>query len=106
MKSEAMKNLEKGMERPYWEDEDGNKEYYDYTYWNGDTEVIIDPLTREEVDKLYDYISKVDKTYYYDEELSNIINEEAAAFFEGQKSAKDVANIIQNRVQLYINESR
>ena len=32
--------------------------------------------------------------------------EEAEAFFKGQKSVSDVANVIQSRVQVYVNENR
>ena len=38
--------------------------------------------------------------------IGNIILEEAGAYFENSKSAKDVANIIQNRVQLYFDEQK
>lgn len=41
-----------------------------------------------------------------DYEITNIINEEAAAYYEGQKSVDDVAEIIQNRIQIYVNENR
>ena len=41
-----------------------------------------------------------------DDEVTNIITEEAEAFFKGQKSVADVANIIQSRVQVYVNENR
>ena len=35
-----------------------------------------------------------------------IINEEVASFWAGQKSASDVAGIIQSRVEIYVNENR
>lgn len=38
--------------------------------------------------------------------IYDIINEEAAAYFSGQKSAEEVAEIIQNRVQNYLDENR
>ena len=40
-----------------------------------------------------------------DEQLVNIITEESEPFFKGQKTAKDVAGIIQNRIQIYVNEN-
>ena len=40
------------------------------------------------------------------DEITNIITEEAEAFFKGQKSVSDVANVIQSRVQVYVNENR
>ena len=39
-------------------------------------------------------------------EILNIILEEAAGYFEGHKSPEDVASIVQNRVQLYLNETK
>ena len=36
----------------------------------------------------------------------NMINEEAEPFFDGKKTAAEVANIIQGRVKIYVNESR
>jgi hypothetical protein len=35
-----------------------------------------------------------------------IIREETGALFAGQKTAREVAEIIQNRVQVYVNENR
>ncbi len=104
IKAETVKRIEKGMERPYWEDQDGNKEYYDYTYWTGDTEIILDPLTRAEVDELVNYISTVNQASRYDDEIINIIQEEADAYFTGQKDVRDVTNIIQSRIQIYLSE--
>ncbi|MGN1148529.1 MAG: ABC transporter substrate-binding protein, partial [Lachnospiraceae bacterium] len=105
-KDALLAKLEDAKDRPYWLNEDGSKEYYDRTYWIGDQEIIINPLTDEETDMLYDYISSITMANYYDDSLRNIITEEAAAFFEGQKSAAEVAEIIQSRAQIYINESR
>ena len=44
--------------------------------------------------------------YYDNAEVLKIIEEEAAPFFLGQKNVKSVAEIIQNRIQLYVNEHR
>ena len=41
-----------------------------------------------------------------EDQVIRIISEEAAAYYSGQKGAEDVAGIIQNRVRLYVNESR
>lgn len=106
LKSAMETMMEEAQERPYWEDEDGNKEYYDNTWYLNNEEIIIEPMTKEEAQALYDYILSVDKAYYMDEDLYEIIEEEAAAFFAGQKSAKEVADIIQSRAKIYISESR
>lgn len=39
-----------------------------------------------------------------DSQLEVILNEETPALFAGQKSAEEVADIIQNRVRTYLNE--
>ena len=54
---------------------------------------------------MYAFLKGLDSEAYFDTSVENIIVEEAAAFFEGQKSADDVAGVIQSRVQIYINEN-
>ena len=63
------------------------------------------PLTQKEVDQFTEYIKSIN-TYssYLDESVMNIIYEEAAPFFEGQKSVDEVTSIIQQRVSIYLNE--
>ena len=39
------------------------------------------------------------------EEIYSIIGEEAAPYFAGQKSAAEVAKIIQSRIQIYVSEN-
>ncbi len=97
---------QEAMQRPYYLDENEQKIEYDESYWIGDTEVIIPPMTAEEVQKVEDFIFSIDQTVSYNENLLNIINEEAEGFFSGQKSAKEVAGVIQSRVKIYVNENR
>lgn len=93
------------MERPYWEDENGEKQYYDNTMNINGEEIVISPLSQEQLDKVIEYIESVNNRYYYNESVANIVNEEMGAFYSGQKSAQDVANIIQSRVQIYVDEN-
>lgn len=76
------------------------------TWIYDDVEVEIGALTEEEAQLIRDIIYSADHTSAYDEQLFNIISEEAAAYFEGQKSAKEVAGLIQSRAQIYMDESR
>ena len=55
-----------------------------------------------EFNKLVEKCRLPGNTHY---EVANIIEEEAAIFFEGGRSAKETAQIIQNRVQLYLDEN-
>jgi len=62
--------------------------------------------TEEEIARLTDIINCCDRADTYDKQIWNIVQEEAAAYFEGQKSPEDVAEIIQSRVKLYVGENR
>ena len=106
----SIKQLEElakqAMEKPYYEDENGNKvEYDDIVYVDG-VEMIIDPMTQEEADDFLNQLYSFHQISRYDESLNQIISEEAAAYFAGQKSAEEVAKIIQSRAQIYVNETR
>lgn len=106
LKSAFLERAKKATERPYWTDEDGNKEYYDDTWYINGEEIVLEPFTQEEVDEICEFIYSVNRTPYYNEDIMNIITEEAAAFFEGQKSVQDVVDIIQSRAQVFVNENR
>lgn len=93
-------------EKPYYMDENGNKEEYDSTYYINGQEIIIPPMTKEETDAFIEQLYSFTQVYKQDDTLLNIITEESAPYFAGQKSAKDVASIIQSRVQIYVNENR
>lgn len=97
--------LEEAQQRPYWIDEEGNKIEYDETYWIDNQEIIINPMTAERAQEVKEYVLSVDRMYYYDSAIIDIIVEEAAPFFAGQKTAEQAADIIQSRVQIYVNEN-
>ena len=67
--------------------------------------VKMKPLSQEEVSKFYDYAVSINSLDCMNTEITNIIAEEASAFYCGQKTAEEVADIIQNRVTVYINEN-
>ncbi len=94
------------QERPYYTNENGEKEYYDDTYYLNGQEIIVKPLTQEQTAEIIDFLSSVTNRADLDINILNIVNEETGAFYSGQKSAKDVADTIQSRVQIYLNESR
>ena len=63
-------------------------------------------VTQEEADGIRQVISRIDGMYDENNILMEIILEEIEPYFAGQKSVDEAADIIQNRVQLYLNESR
>ena len=69
-------------------------------------EVIIEPMTTEEASEFTEFLSSLTLVGAHDESMMEIVTEEAQAFFEGQKSAQEVADIIQSRMKIYISESR
>lgn len=94
-KKERYKNYETGVE-----------EERDYTYYIADEEIVIPPLTNAQKDEACNYVLSINTKGFENREVLNIINEEMEGFFLDQKSAKEVAGIIQSRVQLYVNENR
>lgn len=99
----------------YYEDEDGNpildengevilrdgtssmsyQDGWSYTYH---------VVTQEEVDKVMELMrtAKPLSGSGGNDEITNIIVEEAEAFYKGQKSVDEVADIIQSRVKMYV----
>ena len=95
----------KAMEPVYYTDEDGN-EVEDFIVVNiGGEEIQLPRVTEEEAEEMKEFLGSLDRTAYFDNNVENIIAEESAAFFEGQKSAEEVADVIQSRVKIYINEN-
>ncbi len=100
----------KAMERRTWEwtDEETGEvhtEYEDMSIWINGEAVPYEPLSQEQLDQFVAFVESVHNPYYYNEEVMNIINEEIEGFFSGQKQAKEVADIIQSRVQNYVDEN-
>ena len=110
------KHLEEAMEPSYLYDdngevvmdEDGNPVQRSLsTYrWSDGFEVNVYAVTKEEADEILHVISQIDGIYEYDASIMDILLEEIAPYFAGQKSVDEAAGIIQSRVQLYINENR
>ena len=100
------KKAREAMERPYYLDMDGERVEYDDTYYLAGQEILITPLTEAERERIVDYILSVNSAGEYDDALVSIINEEAESFFAGQKTAREVVEIIQSRAQIYVNENK
>ena len=81
-------------------------EDYRQYYWIGNQRIFIGLITQEEVDRVMDFIKSVNRVSRNDEQVLSIINEEAAIYFAGDKTADETARVIQNRIQNYVNERR
>ena len=103
--SSLRKLEEKAWEKPYYLDENGNKVEYDDYYYISEMEIPAVPLTQEETGEFIDYLMSLDKLCVYNEALNNIITEECESYFAGQKTAQEVADIIQSRAKIYVSEN-
>ena len=59
-----------------------------------------------DADRMMNFIKTVTTVQRKDRYVTAIVEEEAGAYFAGQKSAEEVAKTIQNRVQNYLDENR
>ena len=109
------RQLEKAMETEYQKDGNGNYVLDE----NGEripvalgmaTDGIntyeIYATSPRQAEQLREVIATSTKMMDYDQSIIDIVLEEAAAYFAGQKSAEDVAKLIQSKANIYINEQR
>jgi hypothetical protein len=52
-----------------------------------------------------EFLKSVNNVYIIDKAVANIVQEESAYYFAGQKTPEEVAAVIQNRVSLYLAET-
>ncbi len=103
------------MEKEYETDETGNVLYNEagepiekikYTWGYGEWTAEIYAATEEEINELRQMMSHVRVEGGRSQTIIEIVQEEAGAYFAGQKTAEEVAEIIQSRVEIYVSENR
>ena len=113
LKTEAMTEeyqLDENGNTVDW-DEDGQpdkmvKGSYE-TVENGETVYkYVYALPQEYIDIIMNVINSTTSVVDYDQEILNIVTEEAAAYFAGDKDVHATASMIQSRVNLYVQEQR
>ena len=89
-------------------DENGNKieQSQGGFGWGDGAMVEIYAMTQEQADKLMELIESTEKVANYDSAIYDIVTEQAAAFFAGQKSAEEVAKLVQSKANIFVNEQR
>lgn len=106
VRKEALdKKFEDAMTPYTYTDENGETVEEENYYYFGNNQINIGYMDETYKEKYINFILSVNTKISCDEEIFSIINEETEAYFSGQKPAKDVADIIQNRVKTYINEN-
>ena len=83
---------------------DGTKYYSEYGI--GDISFYIGNPTDEDIEEIKELIDRADTISSYDEEIFNMVTEETDAFFKGEKSATEVAEVIQSRASVYVKENK
>ncbi len=73
---------------------------------NGLYDVEYGPLTQEEYDQVMALYNAVDGFYAEDSTVWDIIEEQVQPYFAGDKSLDETIDLIQGRVELYVNEQR
>ncbi len=110
LKSALEKQFEKDMEQEHIKDENGSQREMPKSTWMrslGGEEFTVEvyAANEEQVARVREMIETAQNEESMNTEILNIISEEASGYFEGQKSVEDVAAVVQNRVQLYMNEN-
>jgi ABC-type glycerol-3-phosphate transport system substrate-binding protein len=103
------KKLEEAMTPEYRTDpETGEQvELSKSTWWVTDDETLeVYHMTEADRDMLMDIINNTTHVMNYDSDIYEVISEDAEAYFAGQKTAEEVAKLIQSRMNIYVNEQR
>ena len=101
------KKAEENMKPDTWVDPETGEEIVENpTFWVGEEEITLNLPTEEECEYVKNFLKNIDYRQRTNDDIRAIIDEDTAAYFEGEKSAKQVADTIQSRVKIYINEKR
>lgn len=69
-----------------------------------DMEISIYAMKQEQLDRFMELYQSIDAVSGSDDTIIGIVEEETELFFQGDKTAEQAAEIIQNRVSLYVSE--
>lgn len=108
LKKAMTPEYEKDADGNYVLDEEGNKIEVSYGSMidEAGNEYKIHAITEEQAANIRSLMDNTTKLMDESSKLSEIVVENAEAFFSGQKSAEEVAKLIQSKANIYINEQR
>lgn len=108
IKLSAIEKKYANEQKPFEYADNNGVTYYinENLYDMGTTRIDIGYPDEADADRMMNFIKTVTTVQRKDRYVTAIVEEEAGAYFAGQKSAEEVAKIIQNRVQNYLNENR
>ncbi len=67
---------------------------------------IYSGLSEERAELIKQLINNTTKMYNVDDSIYSIVNEQAQAYFSGQKTVDEVARLIQSKAGIYVNEQK
>ena len=76
-----------------------------HAFFNGAVEVQVSRVLPEEMARIDEFLSHIDKIELYDTALYDIVFEASGPYFAGDKTLDETVRMIQNRVRLYVNEN-
>ena len=88
------------------EKEDGNNPDNQFVLDSGEILYLKQPLSEEQIGEFWYLVDHALPAVFKITPLENIIYEELEPYFEGQCSAEDAAKKLNNRVQLYLDETQ
>ncbi|MCI9078130.1 MAG: extracellular solute-binding protein [Lachnospiraceae bacterium] len=104
------KKIEYAMATKEYTDDDGTKvtPEGDSSYSMNDFTVNIKPYTKAHMDLFRSMVDRIGKEDTYDTfytDISKMLEEETKAFFAGDKTAEETAEVLQSRVKIYVSEN-
>ncbi|MDE7218842.1 MAG: hypothetical protein K2O45_04375 [Oscillospiraceae bacterium] len=115
-KAQFDKFVAEAMEVEYMTDADGNPildpngdpvQEVSSGYGYGDNRTLwIQATTQEEYDQIMELYNAIDSISSSDNSIFDIVKDVAGSYFAGDKSLDETAELIQNRVNIYVNENR
>ena len=61
-------------------------------------------ITLAECEQIIELIAGIDTVFQFDGSIYDILMEETAVYYAGQRSAADTADLLQSRIQTYLDE--
>jgi len=84
--------------------ENGEEKIKAEQLFEGEESLWITAITEEDAKQVLELIENANTLSARDEELRNIVYEEALTYFAGDRKAEETAKIIQNRAKVYVGE--
>lgn len=105
LKSQFEEMMEDAMKEESEQNPDGTyTKVIKDSYRAGNETIYIYAATQEDVDGIRSIVDSIRQPSMSHGEIMEIIEEEAEYYFQGQKSLDEVTDVIQSRVQLYLDE--